>query len=145
MNRFIPVAIGLLVAVSVFASDKFNTDHEQFSIATTGRIVRINAKTRIMTIRNSDAAPAPPAANGPLLKLPRIVFPGGIGITLPTSFSKPTAGCLHEYTVVTTDETVFQDGADPIRFDDFKSGETVSIHGVFNGTVLTASRVAKWS
>ena len=144
MNRFIPVAIGLLVAVSVFASDKFNTDHEQFSIATTGRVVRINAKTRTMTIRSSDAAPTAPAASVPLLKLPRIMFSGGIVITLPTSFSKP-AGCLNEYTLVTTNETVFQDGADPIRFDDFKAGETVSIHGVLNGAVLTASRLAKWS
>src|SRR5215472_1494783 len=141
MSRFIPVAIGLLVAVSVFASDKFNTDHEQFSIATTGRIVRINAKTRTMTIRRSDAAPA---AIVPSLKLPRIGFPGGIAVPLPTSFSKPAAGCLNEYTLVTTNETVFQDGADPIRFDDFKTGETVSIHGVLNGTVLTASRLAKW-
>jgi hypothetical protein len=145
MNRFIPVVIGLLVAVSVFPSDKFNGDHEQFSMATTGRIVRINAKTRTMTIRSSDAAPSAPAANVPLLKLPRIVFPGGIAITLPTSFSKPAAGCLNEYTLVTTDETVFQDGADPIRFDDFETGETVSIHGVLNGAVLTASRLAKWS
>ena len=145
MSRFIPVAIGLVVAVSVFASDKFNTDHEQFSIATTGRIVRINAKTRTMTIRSSDAAAAAPAANVPLLKLPRIVFPGGIAIAVPTSYSKPAAGCLNEYTLVTTNETVFQDGADPIRFDDFKTGETVSIHGVLNGAVLTASRLAKWS
>src|SRR5215469_3667396 len=144
MNRFIPVVIGLLVAVSVFASDKFNTDREQFSIATTGRIVRINAKTRTMTIRSSDSVPTAPAANVPLLKLPRIVFPGGIAITVPTSFSKP-AGCLNEYTLVTTNGTVFQDGADPIRFDDFKTGETVSIHGVLNGAVLTASRLAKWS
>jgi hypothetical protein len=142
MNRFIPVVVGLLVGVSVFASDRFGTDHEQLSIATTGRIVRINATTRTMTIRNSDAVPAP---NVPLLKLPQIMFPGRIAITLPTSSPKPAANGFSEYTVVTTNETAFQDGADPIRFDDFKTGETVSIHGVLNGAVLTASRLAKWS
>jgi len=31
--------------------------------------------------------------------------------------------------VATTNETVFQDGADPIRFEDFKIGETISVHG----------------
>jgi hypothetical protein len=97
-----------------------------------------------MTIRRSDAAPTAPAAIVPSLKLPRIGFPGGIAVPLPTSFSKPAAGCLNEYTLVTTNETVFQDGAVPIRFDDFKTGETVSIHGVLNGAVLTASRLAKW-
>ena len=49
-----------------------------------------------------------------------------------------------EYTVVTTDNTVFQDGADAINFEDFKSGETISIHGVLKGTTLTAFRLAKW-
>jgi hypothetical protein len=49
-----------------------------------------------------------------------------------------------DYTVVTTCDTVFQDGADPIRFEDFKIGETISIHGVRKDTTLTASRLAKW-
>lgn len=142
MNRFIPVAIGFLVTVSVFASDKFNTDHKQFCIATTGRIVRINPKTRSMTIRSSDPTAAPSI---PSLKLPQLVFPGGIAVTLPSSSSRPAASSPPEYTLVTTNETAFQDGADPIRFDDFKTGETVSIHGVLNGAVLTASRLAKWS
>src|SRR5215471_2168622 len=108
MSRFIPVAIGLLLAVSVFATDKFNTDHEQFSIATTGRIVRINAKTRTMTIRSSDTAPAPSV---PSLNLPRLVFAGGIGITFPTPSPKPAASRLYEFTLVTTNDTAFQDGA----------------------------------
>src|SRR5262249_50071403 len=49
-----------------------------------------------------------------------------------------------EYIVVTTADTVFQDGADSIQFEEFKGGETVSIHGAFKGTTLTASRLAKW-
>ena len=142
MNRFIPVVVGLLVGVSVFASDRFGTDHEQLSIATTGRIVRINPKARTMTIRSSDPALAPSI---PSLKLPQIVFPGGIAVTLPSSSPRPAASSPSEYTLVTTNETAFQDGADSIRFDDFKTGETISIHGVLNGAVLTASRLAKWS
>jgi hypothetical protein len=50
----------------------------------------------------------------------------------------------YEYTVVTTGDTLFQDGVDAIRFEDFKSGETISIHGVLKGTTLTAFRLAKW-
>ena len=50
----------------------------------------------------------------------------------------------YEYTIVTTGDTVFHDGVDAIRFEDFKSGETISIHGVLKGTTLTASRLAKW-
>jgi hypothetical protein len=49
-----------------------------------------------------------------------------------------------EYIVVTTGDTVFKDGVDAIHFEDFKSGETISIHGVLKGTTLTAFRLAKW-
>jgi hypothetical protein len=52
---------------------------------------------------------------------------------------------VRAFTVVTTSDTVFQDGADPLRFDDFKAGEMISIHGVLKGSTLVASRVAKWS
>ena len=51
---------------------------------------------------------------------------------------------LAAYTVATTSETLFQDGAEFIRFEDFRSGETVSIHGLLQGKTLTASRIAKW-
>jgi hypothetical protein len=39
---------------------------------------------------------------------------------------------------------VFQDGGDVIRFEDFKTGETISIHGVLEGKTIVASRIAKW-
>jgi hypothetical protein len=45
---------------------------------------------------------------------------------------------------VVTKDTVFQDGADDIDLEDFHSGEVISIHGVLNDKVLTASRIAKW-
>ena len=79
-----------------------------------------------------------------------VTLPGGITIALPgrgKSPSKPpqeTVNTLEEYTVVVTRDTVIQDGADSIRLEDFKTGETISIHGALNGTVLTASRIAKW-
>ena len=38
-----------------------------------------------------------------------------------------------------------EDGGDSIRLEDFKAGETISIHGSLTGTTLTASRIAKWS
>ena len=52
--------------------------------------------------------------------------------------------CADEFTVVTMGDTIFQDGADAIRFEDFKRGETISVHGVLKGMTLTASRLAKW-
>jgi predicted lipoprotein len=57
---------------------------------------------------------------------------------------RPSLFNTAEYTLATTRETAFQDGADCIRFEDFNNGETISIRGILNGTVLTASRVAKW-
>jgi hypothetical protein len=149
MRRFMPVAVVLLAAISVFATDRFSSARE-VSIATTGRIVRINAKSRSMTVRSSEA----PSERDLSLEttswqwigpnLPEITLRGGIAINLPRLANKPSGNRTIEYTVVTTSETTFQDGATSIQLEDFKTGETVSIHGVLNGTVLTASRLAKW-
>ena len=92
-------------------------------IATTGRIITISAANRTMIVSG-----ALPLRTGKMARRKR------------TSEVKNT----DEYTVVATGDTVFQDGADTIKFEDFKSGETISIHGVLNGTTLTASRLAKW-
>jgi hypothetical protein len=80
-----------------------------------------------------------------------VTLPGGITIALPgrssKTHSKPaddTMSNLDEYTVLTTKDTVFQDGVDDIDLKDFRTGETISIHGVLNGNILTASRIAKW-
>jgi len=159
MIRIISVAAGLLIAVTSFASGRFNLFPEQTSIATTGQIIKIDARARTMVVRSSDA---PIVRELPGMKqtwqasgsrIPVIALPGGITIPLPgrngrttpqTPQSRPAPETRTELTIVTTTDTEFQDGADPIRFDDFKKGETISIHGQLTGTVLTASRIAKW-
>jgi hypothetical protein len=86
------------------------------------------------------------------VRMPNMRMPGGISISLPGRATKvpaakttpDVANNLNEYTVVTSNDTVFQDGIDSLRFEDFKSGETISIHGLLSGSTLTASRIAKW-
>jgi predicted lipoprotein len=114
MKRIVFAAAVLLVAMSVFASNRPSHEPGKMFIATTGRIIRINAKTRTMMIRGAEEEAALRNVD------------------------------LDDYIVVTTSGTVFQDGGDNIRFEDFKNGETVSIHGSLKGSVLTASRLAKW-
>jgi hypothetical protein len=161
MNRILSIAVVLLLTASAFATDRFNLDPQQMSIATTGRIVKIDAKNRTMKVRGSEGPTvrnAPPAVVKESLwqrigvKMPNMRMPGGITISLPGRTTKaPSAkpapdvtNNLNEYTVVTNNDTVFQDGIDSIRFEDFKTGETISIHGLLSGSTLTASRLAKW-
>jgi hypothetical protein len=80
-----------------------------------------------------------------------VTLPGGITIALPGRNTKnppksttESTNNLEEYTVVITKDTVFQDGSDPIRLEDFRAGEVISIRGVLGGSILTASRIAKW-
>ena len=87
-----------------------------------------------MVVRGSESS-AGRSVSG--IEMSWIMIPGAIPISLPER-----AGS--EYTVVTTSDTAFQDGADPLQFEDFKRGETISIHGVRSGRTVTASRVAKW-
>src|SRR5438105_9289353 len=155
MMRLLSIALLLLVAVSASATDSNWRNPEQVTIATTGRIAKIDLKNRILKVRGSDGQPI---RNLPDMKQslkPKLGFslPGGITIALPTIFTgknppKPAANeqnNLDEYTVVVTKDTLIQDGSDPIRLEDFKTGETISIHGVLSGATLTASRIAKWS
>ena len=161
MNRILSIAVVLLVTASAFATDRFNRDPEQMSIATTGRIVKIDAKNRTMKVRGSEGPTtriaAPPDMRVSLwqrigVRMPNMRMPGGISISLPGRATKvpaakttpDVANNLNEYTVVTSNDTVFQDGIDSLRFEDFKSGETISIHGLLSGSTLTASRIAKW-
>jgi hypothetical protein len=161
MNRILSIAVVFLVTASAFATDRFSRDPEQMSIATTGRIVKIDAKNKTMKVRGSEGPTTRNAAPTELreslwqrigVKMPNMRMPGGISISLPGRTTKvPTAKPtpdgttnLTEYTVVTNSDTVFQDGIDSLRFEDFKSGETISIHGSLSGSTLTASRVAKW-
>jgi hypothetical protein len=104
-------------------SELCSRDHPPQTIATTGRIVTISATERTMTVSSSLAL-----RNGNGDQPKRVP-----GLKNPD-----------EYIVVTTGNTVFQDGVDAIHFEDFKSGETISIHGMLKGTTLTALRLAKW-
>ena len=151
-------AILLVLAISANAADRFARDPEQVQIATTGRIIKIDLKNKTFKVRGSDGQSL--SVRNVSQNLSQVMqglkqrigvtLPGGITISLPgrgksqSKSPQETTNNLEEYTVVVTNDTVFQDGSDPIRFEDFKTGETISIRGVLNGNVLTASRIAKW-
>jgi hypothetical protein len=154
MNRVVSILGMLLLASSASAADR-SPDPEQISIATTGRILKVDTKNRTLKVRGSDPGIANVAqtTQGPGLmqrlglSLPRsirIEFPGLNGKRTPKQTSD-TENNLEEYTVIITNDTLIQDGSDPIRLEDFKVGETISIHGVLQGKTLKASRIAKWS
>lgn len=134
INRSIAFAALPIAVLSLFASARSNADSERNPIATTARIIKINAKTKTMVVRSE--VPADAAPQRVEFRVPGMMIPGGISIAVPAK--------TWDYTVVTTSETAFQDGIDALRFEDFKSGETISIHGVLSGKTLTATRVAKW-
>jgi hypothetical protein len=148
----------MLLAISGSAADRFARDPEQITVATTGRIMKIDLKSKTLKVRGSDAQSL--SVRNVSQNLSQLVqgvkqrmgvtLPGGITIALPGRGKSPsktpqeTINTLEEYTVVLTKDTIIQDGAEHIRLEDFKTGETISIHGALNGTVLTASRIAKW-
>jgi hypothetical protein len=105
------------------ASEWCSQDRPPRTIATTARIVTISTTDKTMRVSSSLAL-----RNGKGDQPKRI------------SGFKNT----DEYTVIATAHTVFQDGVDRIHFEDFKTGETISIHGLLKGTTLTAFRLAKW-
>jgi len=158
MNRILPTVTLLLLATAAIAADRFPRNPEQISIATTGRIVKVDAKNKTFKVRGSDGQSLSVRnvsqnfsqwVQG--LKHMGVTLPGGITIAFPGRGSKASSkpaqdsnNNLEEYTVVVTDDTVFQDGSETIRFEDFRNGETISIHGVLSGSTLTASRIAKW-
>ena len=158
MNRILCIAIILAGALTASAADRFARDPEHISIATTGRIIKIDQKNKTLRVRGSDGQMASfKAVSSNISQMMQgikqkigVTLPGGITIALPgrnKTTSKPaqdTANNLEEYTVVTTNDTAFEDGSDSIRFEDFKNGEIVSIHGVLSGNTVTASRIAKW-
>ena len=158
MKRILTVAIVLFAAISLNAADRFARDPEQISISTTGRIMKIDLKNKTLRVRGSDGASI--STRNVSQNISQMMTGlkqrvgltiGGITIALPgrdkKSASKPSTGPvnnLDDYTVLVTADTVFQDGAENIRFEDFKTGETISIRGALNGSTLTASRIAKW-
>src|SRR2546422_47712 len=54
MKPILSSAMLLLLAISANAADRFARDPEQISIATTGRIVKVDAKNKTFKIRGSD-------------------------------------------------------------------------------------------
>jgi hypothetical protein len=157
MNRILCIAIVLAGALTASAADRFARDPEQISIATTGRIIKVDQKNKTLRVRGSDGQTLSfKAVSSNISQMMQgikqkigVTLPGGITIALPGRKppSKPadnSTNTLEEYTVVTNNDTAFEDGSDSIRFEDFKAGETVSIHGVLSGSTVAASRIAKW-
>jgi hypothetical protein len=161
MNRILSIAIVFLAAVSANGADRFSREPEGIQISTTGRIVKIDFKNKTIRMRGSDGQ-AISVHNvtqnislwmqGVKQRVGGVTLPGGITIALPGRNGKnpppkttiePTNN-LEEYTVVITKDTVFQDGSDSIRLEDFRAGEVISIRGALDGSILTASRIAKW-
>jgi len=146
------LAIFSFATLLAAAADQDRLTGDGMFIATTGRIVLIDLKTKTLKVRGSDNQSTPLFARTKTqTPSPLISLPGGFTIHIPHRIeripSKTAGSQLHpdEYTVVVTSKTVIQDGADCIRLQDFTQGETISIHGVFNGNTLTASKIAKWS
>ena len=141
-----------LAAVFAKAADRQRLAPNGTFIATTGRIMMIDLKNKTLRVRASDDQFTQrflQAKQGDTS--PVITFPGGATIRFPQRTGKhpspagSTTPNLNQYMVVITGKTVFQDGAEPMRLEDFTVGETISIHGWYAGNTLTASRIAKWS
>jgi hypothetical protein len=157
MKSLPSIAVLMLFAASAFATDRFNQSPEQMALATTGRILRVDLKSGTLKVRGAESQSS---KNAPEIKeslwqrigvrMPNVRMPGRIAIALPGRNSKISSKSAsetinpNEFLVVTTDDTLFQDGSDPLRLEDFHVGETISIHGSLNGTTLKASRIAKW-
>jgi hypothetical protein len=152
MMPLMMLAIALSAAFFAAAADRDRPAGDGMFIATTGRIVSIDLKNRMLRVRGSDSEqPRNFAQAKPHVSSPVITLPGGLNIHIPVRVERPapktTAGTPHldEYTVVITSKTLIQDGGEAIRLEDFSEGEIISIHGVLNGNTLTASRISKWS
>src|SRR5262245_16897594 len=129
MNRFLTIAAVLLLAMSAFATDRFNQDPQQLSVATTARIIKIDAKARTMKVRGAEgsAPKTAPEFKESLwqrigVKMPSVKVPS-ISIALPgkanrTPQIKPdVVANPNEYMILTTNDTAFQDGPDALRFE----------------------------
>lgn len=156
MNRILTIAAVLLLAISAFATDRFNQNPQQLSVATTARIMKIDAKARTMKVRGAEnsALKIAPEFRESLwqrigVKMPSMKVPG-VTIALPGKANRipqiksDVVANPNEYMILTTNDTAFQDGPDSLRFEDFKTGETISVHGELRGAILTATRIAKW-
>lgn len=151
-KAFVIVPVLAFASLLAVAADQNRLAGDGMFIATTGRIVSIDLQNKLLRVRGSDIEPA-----RNLLRpkhhfaVTTISLPGGFNIHIPVRVERNSAKTsantpnLDEYTVVINSNTLIQDGGDPIRLEDFSEGETISIHGVLNGSMLTASRISKWS
>jgi hypothetical protein len=152
MKSVFSTIVLVLALTSAHSADRFTREPQQISIATTGRIQRIDLTNKTFEVRGSDAPSILNVSHMVQTLRQRIVFsfPGGFTFSFPGFGAKhpktenENANDLDEYTVVITNDTVIQDGAEPIELEDFRVGEMISIHGVLRGNTLTASRIAKW-
>jgi hypothetical protein len=142
----------LLSTVFAKAADRQRLAPDGTFIATTGRIMMIDLKNKTLRVRASDDQFTQRfllAKQGDTSTV--ITFPRGATIRFPQRTGRhpspagSTTPNLNQYMVVITSKTVIQDGAEPMRLEDFTIGETISIHGWYAGNTLTASRIAKWS
>src|SRR5262245_15448616 len=123
MTRILSTAIVVLLAMSASAADRFSSDPEPISVATTGRIVKIDLKSKTLKVRASDGQSF--SVRSARLNLPQmmvglkqrigVTLPGGITIAWPGRSGKTTpkppedtVNNLDEYTVFVTNETVFR-------------------------------------
>src|SRR5712692_3986579 len=147
MKRLLMLIVLLSAAMFAMAADGNRPPPEGMFIVTTGRIAMIDAKNRTFKVRGSDGQAIRDFSPAKHITSPIIALPGGFSIHFPGRIEKnpaktsSTAPNLDEYKVVITDKTLFQDGAESIRLEDFTVGETISIHGVLAGNTLTASRI----
>src|SRR5262245_22081562 len=128
MSRMLAIAAILVLSVSINAADRFSPDPEQVSIATTGRIVKLDLKNRTLRVRGTDGQTAATVYQGPqnssLWQRLGLTLPKGIRIELPgingKRPSKPAGNSdnsLDEYIVIITNDTVIRDGAESIRLE----------------------------
>jgi hypothetical protein len=157
MNRILTLLIVLVAALPAGASDRSSRDPEKISIATTGRIIKVDLKGKTFKVRGSDVqALSLKNVSQNFSQLMQglkqhigVTLPGGITIALPgrkspTRSADDQTNNLDEYVVAITKDTIFQDGGEYLRFEDFKNGDMISIHGSLTGSTVVASRVARW-
>jgi hypothetical protein len=146
-SRYAAPVIGVLF----FTLSAFATDHPALwnssgmRIATTADIVRIDFRNKTFRVRGPEFHSRPrQSGNG-------TVLPGGITIeieggrrSIPAKTGESRLSPSFEYSVIITDSTVLMDGGVSLKFEDFKMGDHISVHGVLTGDRLKAVRVSKW-
>jgi hypothetical protein len=143
------VALFILVALSASVVYGDGEKSERIQIATTAFITRIDIKNNLFKVRSSTKLAEPNERNRGWIA---VILPTGVTIRLPMNANrepvhKNVEDALNngtEYIVTLTEATVLSDGYQPIKLENFEIGERISIHGTFNGTNLTATRISKW-